>query len=99
MVVSTLEDSGSFIISSHFLLLLTYLLCNHNNDNNSNTEDVFSAGPCSKYIMSLNVVDANNTSWKGGLILQKCTGRGHMASGWQHQDNNPRALQQRWETP
>lgn len=67
MAVTIWGDSGTFIRSSNFLLL-TQLLRNHNNGNNRNTEDVFSAQSCSDYFMSLNTVDANNPSKRGGLF-------------------------------
>lgn len=67
MAVTIWGNSGTFIRSSNFLLL-TQLSRNHNNGNNRNTEDVFSAQSCSENFMSLNTVTANNPSTRGGLF-------------------------------
>lgn len=40
--------------------------------NNRNMEDVFSAGPGSKYFMSPNTMDANNPSRRGRLCGASC---------------------------
>lgn len=61
--------------------------------NNGNVEGVFSAGPCSKYFLSPNTMDANNPSRRSQLCGASCdkrTGRGRTARGRQHQETSPR---------